>query len=64
MPTNHVMPFLLDLGLIMNTSAEVGMYLGIQLPYEFAQMTVVIGKRLVHCLTSIFAYAITLYGYC
>jgi hypothetical protein len=38
------MPFLFDLGLIKNTAAEVGMYIGIQLPYEFAQMTVVIGK--------------------
>ena len=42
---NHILPFLFDLGMIENASAEVGMYLGIQLPYEFAQMTVVIGEK-------------------
>lgn len=41
-PMNHIMSFLVDLGIIENAAAEVGMYIGIQLPYEFAQMTVVI----------------------
>ena len=43
-PMMHLMPFVYDLGMIQNTAAEVSMYLGIQLPYEFAQMTVVIGN--------------------